>query len=129
MRAAIGNCATPAPGSALKTPFGMHGRKWGTGANLGACRGGGYTYAPGPRRIAPWPRGHLASHDARVRGCKKGEGHGMAVEAGTTNPPVDGREGSPGIQSVPPGTYASATGAGRSRGVGRGYGAPVADDT
>ena len=78
-----------------------------------APAGGEYTYAPGPRRIAPWPRGRLASHDARVRGCGKGEGHGMAVEAGTTDPPGDGRDGSPGIQSVAPGTRAGATEAGR----------------
>ena len=39
----------------------------------------------------------------------------MAVEAGTTDPPGDGRDGSPGIQSVAPGTRAGATEAGRGR--------------
>jgi len=50
------------------------------------------------------------------------------VEAGATNPPSDGRDGSPRIQSVAPGTHTGASEAGRCGGVGRGHGAPAAND-
>ena len=67
-------------------------------ALAGRLRGAGYADAPGTRRVNPWPRGGLATRRMPEEGaCGKGEGHGMAVEAGATNPPGGGRDGSPGL--------------------------------